>query len=217
MDLPRLIHFGLILGKTVVMRSISGTAFAQFLRRTAVIAAACSVVLLTLTITPAAGQTPAPEGEECAGIASTVQEIDGEVIDRAILVDEFSTNIHLFTVANDIANTQIEVDGNPELIEIGTRYRFTTISVFSGDGTTASLISSAFGDNLSCLTEEDPDDPEGDPIPVRNGIATFDDDGEAIALERPPFLPTPPISARTFFIGFGLFALLIFVGSKFAR
>ena len=207
--------FGLILGKNVAMRWIRGTAFGPFLRRTTAIAVACSVAIVALAVVPASGQTPAPT--ECDGIAATVQEFEGEVVDRTVLVDEFSTNIHLFTVADEAATTQIEVDGKPELIEIGTRYRFTTIGIFTTiEATTASRLSSAFGDNLACLTEEDPDDPDAEPTPVRNGIATIDADGEPTPLEQPPFLPMPPISARTFFIGFAVFALIVFL-MKFVR
>ena len=120
-------------------------------------------------------------------------------------------------MADEAATTQIEVDGKPELIEIGTRYRFVTIGIFTTiEATTASRLSSAFGDNLACLTEEDPDDPDAPPIPVRNGISTIDADGEPTPLEQPPFLPTPPISARTFFIGFAVFAVIVFL-MKFVR
>lgn len=205
------------LGKTVEMRWNLGDAPLALRRR--IVAGITTLLLVVLVLAPASvgAQTPAPEGDECQSIPGTVQEIEGEVVDRSVLVDEFSTNIHLFTVAGPDETSQIEVDGSPELVEVGTTYRFTTISVFSADGTTASLLSSAFGDNLSCLTEEDPDDPEADPIEVRNGIATVDADGEATLIEQPPLLPTPPISARSFFIGFGIFALIVFMGSKFVR
>lgn len=205
------------------MRWFLGATRTPPLRRTLALAMV-SLLALALWAVPASGQTPAPKGEECEGIASTVQIVEGEVVDRAVLVDEFSTNIHLFTVANQTSTAQIEVDGKPELIEVGTSYRFTTISIFRAEGTTASLLSSAFGDNLKCLTEdpeesEDSDDPEEsepESIPVENGVEVLDEDGEATPLEQPPFLPTPPISARTFFIGFGIFAVAVFL-MKFVR
>ena len=191
------------------MKRFWGSVDTPSLRRRIATVAALTIAVGASSVAPAQGQTPAPA--ECEGIEATVQEIEGEVLDRATLVDQFSTNIDLFTVVNDTATQQIEVDGKPELVEVGERYVFTTITIFSADGTQSALLSSAFGENLSCLTTENPDDPEGEPVMVEIGISTIDDDGETTPIEQPPFLPTPPISARTFFIGFGVFAFVVFL------
>ena len=182
---------------------------------------AISFALILATAGTAQAQTAPPE--ECEGVEALASEIEGEVIDRLTLVDEFSTNIDLVTVATANGTSQVEIDGKPELVEVGETYRFTVITV----GLEApALLSSAFGENLSCLTQEipddadesgdtdesgDADDTEAELLPVEVGVFTVDEDGVATPIEEPPFLPALPVSPRTFFIGFGVFAVVIFL------
>lgn len=195
------------------MNRSRGASWRRLPRRLSVTGAIWAILLGALWISPAAAQTSPPE--ECPGISGRTTDIDGEAIDREVLVDEFSTNIHRITVRTEEGTERrIEVDGQPELVELGSVYRFRTLTV---EGESVALITSAFGDNLRCLTEpdpddpDDPDDPEAEPIPVTLGISTIDEDGEATPIEKPPLIPTLPISPENFFIGFGIFALVIFL------
>ena len=210
---------------------MTGAQRRALLRRAPSSIIAISFALILATAGTAQAQTAPPE--ECEGVEALASEIEGEVIDRLTLVDEFSTNIDLVTVATANGTSQIEIDGKPELVEVGETYRFTVITV----GLEApALLSSAFGENLSCLTQEIPDDADesGDPdgtddtdesgdtegtdddteaelLPVEVGVFTVDEDGVATPIEEPPFLPALPVSPRTFFIGFGVFAVVIFL------
>ncbi len=189
------------------MRNFTGAQRRALSRRLPSIIIAISFALILATTGTAQAQTPAPE--ECEGIQGLASEIEGEVVDRLTLVDEFSTNIDLISVATETGTAQIEVDGRPELVEVGETYRFTVITIGAD---TPAVLSSVFGDNLSCLTTEvDPDDPESEPAPLEIGVATVDDEGVATPIEEPPFLPDLPVSPRTFFIGFAIFALVIFL------
>ena len=197
---------------------MTGARRRALLRRAPSSIIAISFALILATAGTAQAQTAPPE--ECEGVEALASEIEGEVIDRLTLVDEFSTNIDLVTVATANGTSQVEIDGKPELVEVGETYRFTVITV----GLEApALLSSAFGENLSCLTQEIPDDADesGDPddaddteaelLPVEVGVFTVDEDGVATPIEEPPFLPALPVSPRTFFIGFGVFAVVIFL------
>lgn len=199
--------FGFLMDLTRAMKRSNGTGWRLLPRRMTTGALLALLVLGALSIAPASAQTFPPE--ECTGIAGRTTDIEGEVVDSEVLVDEFSTNIHLITVRTEEGTERrVEIDGRPELIEIGTVYRIRTLTV---EGEELALISSAFGENLSCLSETDPDDPEAEPVPVDLGISTIDEDGEPVPLEEPPLIPALPISPRSFFIGFGIFALVIFL------
>jgi len=185
-----------------------GARLRALLSRLTICILATSIVVTAAPTDAVGAQTPPPE--DCENIESATSEIEGEVINREPLVDEFSTNIDRLTVRTDTASVQIEVDGKPELVEVGERYLFTVITIPTEVPT---LITSAFGENLSCLTQPDPDN-EDDPdalIPIEVGISLIDADGVATLIEEPPFLPSPPISTRSFFIGFGIFAVVIFL------
>ena len=203
------------------MSTLTGARRRALLRRAPSSIIAISFALILATAGTAQAQTAPPE--ECEGVEALASEIEGEVIDRLTLVDEFSTNIDLVTVATANGTSQVEIDGKPELVEVGETYRFTVITV----GLEApALLSSAFGENLSCLTQEipddadesgdtdesgDADDTEAELLPVEVGVFTVDEDGVATPIEEPPFLPALPVSPRTFFIGFGVFAVVIFL------
>lgn len=174
-----------------------------------------------------AGLAP-PSEDQCASVIATENLIEGEVIARQVLVDQFSTNIHRFSVRTDDGTFEIELDGKPELIEVGGRYQFVTLTV----GESQTLISSAFGENLLCLLVEPASDEEADgssseeeppqnetedadevvePVPLENGVSVVAADGTISALVDPPLIPESPISTRTFFIGSALFAFVIFL------
>ena len=182
---------------------------------------------------PSAAQNfPPEEPDECAIVARTAGVLEGEVVAREVLVDQFSTNIDLISVRTESGVTQrLELDGDPGLVEVGTTYSFRTITVETPEGETV-LLSSAFGDNLKCLMDEevtdaeddaddeDAQDAEGDDtteeevvelVPVENGVSLLAEDGTTTLIEKPPLIPSLPIAPRTFFIGFGIFALVIFL------
>lgn len=213
-------------------------------RRFFVAALLFAILGAQLGSTSAAGaqNIPPSDDEACARLARTEGVIEGEVVAREVLVDEFSTNIDLISVRTESGITQrIEVDGDPGLVELGTTYSFTTITLETEEGETV-LISSAFGEHLQCLMEErevevddtdvidgegegedendaaevvegdgEPAEVEVELIPVENGVALLASDGTTTPIEKPPFLPTLPVATRTFFIGFGIFAAVIFL------
>jgi len=193
------------------MRRLGATDRRTLLQQWSAAALIIFVITQAFGTTAVSGQTPAPD--ECEGVASRVVEIEGEVTQRSTLVDQFSTNIDLITIRTQTGIERIELDGKPELIEVGETYRFTAIPIervlVNDEGQSAgtelvALLSSAFGDHLACLEDE-----EGEPLDL--GVSIVDEDGEATPIEDPPLLPDAPISARTFFIGFGIFAFLIFL------
>lgn len=127
------------------------------------------------------------------------QTLEGEVVNTRVLVDEFSTNIDVVDLRLDSngATVQFELSGRPDLIEENQRYQVTVFTdpenPTQTDLPTANLIG-----------------PTGCGTPA-NTVLLLSDDGETAAVEFPSAIPEPPIDLRTFVIGFGIFAALLFV------